>query len=626
MRSSLTIKRRLIITFVALFATSTTLMGVFSYRSAMNHLHEELKDLARNENRLFYTILTADAKGLARAQIGLSRLDPQLRLFARQDREGLLNATRPIFTEIRQKNNITHMYFINPDGTVFLRMHKPEQFGDRLTRATYLTAKETDQTAYGLEMGKNFFSLRCVTPVFYLGKAIGFIEVAEEIDHIFQQMKEITGNDVSVFLKEDYLQSFPTELQSEKFGAFAILYPTNQAVSLQLAAQLQGTIKQGLAEYTVAVVDLQGGKYLVGMGPIRDAFGTTAGLLFSQKNVSSRYAAMWQNIAASVALFAAIFIASAVLLYLSLRKSIALFNALRDHIVLVTTSWNLTRRLEVSTDDEIGELAADFNRMTEKLDDMVTQVVKEMTEQKKAEEKIRKLNEELELKAAELVDSNRDLEAFSYSLSHDLRSPLTRIYSSAQLLQDQYEDVLDEDGRYLLDTICSAGAGMEQLIEAMLVLAQVTKSELLHEEVDLSEIALEVAAELLESEPERRVEFVIAPDMVAQGDPQILPAALKNLVGNAWKYTSKASHPRIEVGSLLREGEKVFFVRDNGAGFDMQDAELIFKPFYRHHEAKEFPGLGIGLATVQRIIQRHGGRVWAEGKPGEGAAFYFTLP
>ncbi len=626
MRSSLTIKRRLIITFVALFATSTTLMGVFSYRSAMNHLHEELKDLARNENRLFYTILTADAKGLARAQIGLSRLDPQLRLFARQDREGLLNATSPIFTEIRQKNNITHMYFINPDGTVFLRMHKPEQFGDRLTRATYLTAKETDQTAYGLEMGKNFFSLRCVTPVFYLGKAIGFIEVAEEIDHIFQQMKEITGNDVSVFLKEDYLQSFPTELQSEKFGAFAILYPTNQAVSLQLAAQLQGTIKQGLAEYTVAVVDLQGGKYLVGMGPIRDAFGTTAGLLFSQKNVSSRYAAMWQNIAASVALFAAIFIASAVLLYLSLRKSIALFNALRDHIVLVTTSWNLTRRLEVSTDDEIGELAADFNRMTEKLDDMVTQVVKEMTEQKKAEEKIRKLNEELELKAAELVDSNRDLEAFSYSLSHDLRSPLTRIYSSAQLLQDQYEDVLDEDGRYLLDTICSAGAGMEQLIEAMLVLAQVTKSELLHEEVDLSEIALEVAAELLESEPERRVEFVIAPDMVAQGDPQILPAALKNLVGNAWKYTSKASHPRIEVGSLLREGEKVFFVRDNGAGFDMQDAMMIFKPFYRHHEAKEFPGLGIGLATVQRIIQRHGGRVWAEGKPGEGAAFYFTLP
>ncbi len=167
---------------------------------------------------------------------------------------------------------------------------------------------------------------------------------------------------------------------------------------------------------------------------------------------------------------------------------------------------------------------------------------------------------------------------------------------------------------------------MEQLIEAMLVLAQVTKSELLHEEVDLSEIALEVAAELLESEPERRVEFVIAPDMVAQGDPQILPAALKNLVGNAWKYTSKASHPRIEVGSLLREGEKVFFVRDNGAGFDMQDAMMIFKPFYRHHEAKEFPGLGIGLATVQRIIQRHGGRVWAEGKPGEGAAFYFTLP
>jgi hypothetical protein len=144
MRSSWTIKRRLIIAFVALFATSTALMGVFAYRSAMNHLHEELKDLARNESRLFYTILTADAKGLARAQIGLSRLDPQLRLFAEKDRQGLLNATSPIFSDIRQKHNITHMYFIAPDGTVFLRMHKPEQFGDRYSRYRFAVVDATD--------------------------------------------------------------------------------------------------------------------------------------------------------------------------------------------------------------------------------------------------------------------------------------------------------------------------------------------------------------------------------------------------------------------------------------------------------------------------------------------------
>ena len=626
MQTNLTIKRRVMVTFVALFMASTALIGFFAYRSAMDDLHDELKELARNENRLFYAFLAADAQGLVRAQIGMSRLDPQLRLFARQDRKGLLRATTQIFQEMKQKNNITHMYFIAPDGTVFLRMHKPEQFGDRLTRATFLRAKETNQTAYGLEMGRNFFSLRCVTPVFYQGKAIGFMEVAEEIDHIFRQMKEVAGNDVSIFLTDEYIHRFPTDLRGEQFGAYAILYPTDRDVSLQLAARLNEKMTQGLAAYTVEVVDLHGGKYLVGMGPIRDASGTTAGLLLSQKNVSSRYAAMWHRIATSVALFAAVFIASAALLYFSLRKSITLFNALHDHIVMLTTSWDLTRRLAVNTDDEVGEVAGDFNRMTGRLDEMVREVVEEMNEQKKAREEIRKLNQELEVKAAELEASNRDLEAFSYSLSHDLRSPLTRIYSSAQLLLELYGPAINEDGRFMIESICSAGASMEKLIEGMLVLAYVTKRELCHEEVDLGAIALEAVAELFDAEPKRRVEFVIAPELSAVGDPQLLPAVMKNLVGNAWKYTGKGSHPRIEVGSFLREGEKVYFVRDNGVGFDMGEAELIFKPFYRHHDVKEFPGFGIGLATVHRIIRRHGGRLWAEGKPGEGATFFFTLP
>jgi len=266
------------------------------------------------------------------------------------------------------------MYFIRPDGTVLLRVHKPEQGGDKLTRATFKKAAETNKIASGLEMGKNFFSLRCVQPVVYQGKPAGYMEVAEEIDHIFKQMKEITGNDVSIFLTEEFLKSQPTDVQSEQVGPFRIIYPTNKPLTLQLAGKLMPAMKSALQESTVTVVSLRGGKYAVGMGPLRDASGATVGILFSQKEVTPLFSAMWRGIVANILIISAIVVAALVLLYLSLRKSLALFESLRQHIIAVTTSWDLTRRLEVGTDDEIGGLAADFNLMTEKLAVMVSQV------------------------------------------------------------------------------------------------------------------------------------------------------------------------------------------------------------------------------------------------------------
>ncbi|MCM2358634.1 MAG: methyl-accepting chemotaxis protein [Geobacteraceae bacterium] len=374
MAKTITIKKRVNLTVFSLAVVSITLMGLFAYKNQKQQLHEGLRDLAKNENRLFDTILAADAEGLARAQSGLTRLAPLLGPFTAGKKGELLAAAQPIFNDIRQNNNITHMYFIQPDGAVMLRVHKPEQAGDKLARATFRKAAETKKIASGLEMGKNFFSLRCVQPVSFQGKPAGFMEVAEEIDHIFSQMKAITGNDVSIFLTEEFLKSHPTDLQSEQVGSFRIIYPTNKAVTLQLAARQLPAMKGALREPAVNIVALRGAKYVVGMSPVKDAAGNTVGILFSQKDVTPLFSAMWKGIATNIAILIAIMVASLVFLYFSLRKSLALFEALRQHIVTVTTTWDLTRRLKVDTADEIGGLAGDFNLMTEKLAVMVTQV------------------------------------------------------------------------------------------------------------------------------------------------------------------------------------------------------------------------------------------------------------
>ncbi|HEY6008376.1 MAG TPA: PAS domain S-box protein [Geobacteraceae bacterium] len=251
-------------------------------------------------------------------------------------------------------------------------------------------------------------------------------------------------------------------------------------------------------------------------------------------------------------------------------------------------------------------------------------VILDITEHKQAEEEIRRLNVELTERARQLVLTNRDLEAFNYSLSHDLRVPLTRIYTAAQALEEQAGQLNDE-GRFMLQNVLDGTEAMEQLIEAMLILGRVSRSELQRQEVDLSELARTVGAETQLANAGHLVEFVVAPGVWAEGDPQLLRVVFENFLGNAWKYTRNTPQPRVEFGVEGRRGERVYFIRDNGAGFDMEKADRLFKPFQRLHAASEYPGYGIGLATVQRVIERHGGQVWGEGTVGAGATFFFTL-
>lgn len=251
--------------------------------------------------------------------------------------------------------------------------------------------------------------------------------------------------------------------------------------------------------------------------------------------------------------------------------------------------------------------------------------VRDITERKQAEQRIVELNHQLEQKAAELVTLNQELETFSYSLSHDLKTPLASIYACGQLLADNCGEQLDDNGRYFVDTICHMSERMEALLNSMLVLSRVTHGDLRRERVDLSRLARDIFAELQLGAPGRVVDWEVVPDLVATGDQQLLASVLENLIGNAWKYTASAGSARIEFGAREEAGERVYFIRDNGVGFDMKDTGRLFRAFCRLHPEGEFAGTGVGLATVQHIVQRHGGRIWAEGAPGKGATFYFTL-
>lgn len=251
-------------------------------------------------------------------------------------------------------------------------------------------------------------------------------------------------------------------------------------------------------------------------------------------------------------------------------------------------------------------------------------VVKEdVSERQRAEDDIRQLNEALAAKARKLEIANQDLEAFNATVSHDLRSPIYAIGGFAQVLMKKECCLRDDECREYLGIISQQTERMERLIQTLLRFSRVSFQKIDRQRIDVSNLALSISLSLRMRQPERRVTFSIADGLSCYGDYDLLRIVLENLLGNAWKYTVRQDNALIEVNSLVEQGEKIFFVRDNGVGFDNDKAGLLFKTFTRLHHDKDFEGFGIGLATVQRIIEKHDGRIWAEGAPEQGACFYF---
>jgi PAS domain S-box-containing protein len=255
--------------------------------------------------------------------------------------------------------------------------------------------------------------------------------------------------------------------------------------------------------------------------------------------------------------------------------------------------------------------------------------ISDITEKKMAELKLTAYRDQLEKKVAERTEElelrSKELEAFSYTIAHDLRSPLRTITSFSQILLTDAGLKLDQEEQDSLQRVIASAKYMAELIDDILKLSKVNRSDFVTNNINLSQLAWDIINDLQENDKERSVAIKVAPGLRCKGDKRLIHIAMENLLGNAWKYTSKEAQATIEVGSIEENGKKIIYVRDNGAGFDMKYADKLYTPFQRLHRQEEYEGTGVGLATLQRVIHRHGGEVWAESEVGKGATFYFTL-
>jgi signal transduction histidine kinase len=308
---------------------------------------------------------------------------------------------------------------------------------------------------------------------------------------------------------------------------------------------------------------------------------------------------------------------AAMLISSKFRKSVA-----QPIIELAETARQVSRdrdySVRVAPTGEHNELAV--------LIDSFNEMLREIQQRDSALQRTHdELEERVFERTRELESSNRELEAFSYSVSHDLRAPLETMNGFSYVLMKNYADKLDANGKQSLQSIRTAAKRMAELIDDLLNLSRVTTSTMRREEIDLSAFARSIMEELCRNEPDRKVEFIAPATAKTYGDARLLRIVMENLLRNAWKYTSQHDQARIEFGQETRNGRAAYFVKDDGNGFDPRSIDRLFQPFQRLHSAAEFPGNGIGLATVKRIIQKHGGDVWAEGAVEKGASFYFTL-
>jgi PAS domain S-box-containing protein len=256
---------------------------------------------------------------------------------------------------------------------------------------------------------------------------------------------------------------------------------------------------------------------------------------------------------------------------------------------------------------------------------LVSAAIRDVTQRKRMEEDVQKLNEDLRQRAAQLEAANKELEAFSYSVSHDLRAPLRSIDGFSHVLLEDYSEQLPDEGRNYLERVRAAAQRMAVLIDDLLNLSRVTRTAVQPKFINLSKMVEEILQGLQENQRERTASISITPDLMVEADPHLMHIVLENLLSNAWKFTSKREQTLIEFGQKAHVKERTFYVRDNGVGFNMDYADKLFGVFQRLHSVSEFPGTGVGLATVQRIISIHGGQIWAESAEGKGTTFYFTL-
>ena len=365
------LKGRFIASLAAVLSIALVVGALATRRATERQLLDSAAATLASQAAVFEAIIAADAEGLSRASTILSHHERLLDLFAAGDPDALLAAARPLFEDMKATNAITHMYFIEPDGRVLLRVHKPQERGDQVSRATYRTAAATGRISYGLELGKNFFSLRSVRPVSHRGKPLGFIEVAEEIDHLFERAKEVTGDEIAVFLPREYMRLAGAKERATQVGAFSVYETTAPELTAALGARLP--LEAGLTAPAAELIQLGDRTYAAGLAPLRDASGGTAGVLLFAKDLTAPHATAIRDAWATTGLFGLLLLAAGLVLFTALRRSLA---ALRDAVQISQriSAGDLAVEFQASGADEAGQLLGSMGDTVARLRESIQQV------------------------------------------------------------------------------------------------------------------------------------------------------------------------------------------------------------------------------------------------------------
>lgn len=556
------------------------ILVIFSIKTFFNYqLEEENKAATQRVKTSFNAQITHDITEISSLiQLIEQKTDIQF-AWQKKDRQMLIKATEEVYQAIRTTFDITHFYFHSLNGVNFLRVHRPSRFGDDINRKTLSTSRRTGKLSAGLEVGTfGQLALRIVKPWIINGQLVGYLELGKEVNHISQKLKASTNADIitlinkKFIIKEEWEKSFGQKFDWRTLNKWAITASTFTTIPENLNLLFHEKNRPRTPSH-------HGGTrtHILSYFSLTDFSNVNVGRMLVIQDVSSSSKQL-RHLLINITIFGSI---------VTLILSIAYF----VYLGKIETQLSSTNR----------------------------SLHKKIAEHEVAENKLR-------INRDELAATNRELESYSYSIAHDLRAPLRSVTSFSQIVLEDAKDKLNTDETDNLNRVIAASLRMADLIDDILQLSRITREELTYKNINLSKIIENNQRQLSSQDPDRVVEWDIQAHITVNADPRLLERAIENLISNAWKYTAYANNAKIIFGSLQRNNETVYFVRDNGAGFDMNYAHKLFATFQRLHNPREFTGSGVGLAIALRVIQRHHGRIWGEGAVGKGATFYFTLP
>jgi len=580
----LKLRRRILIPIFAMILLLIAAGTIGMYLLLDRQIHNQTNHTVELLSRLYDVIVEDDAKEFYGLLKQFSANERFAQFWLEGDRSALLAGAKPIYDTLNKNHRITHFYFHNPDRSVFLRIHKPTRHGDIIQRQTLLSAVDTGKPTHGLELGLfGGFVLRVIQPWYINKQLVGYLEIGEEIDYIVPLLSKAVGVDLLVLLDKNFLnrqnweQFYLNNSNANNWNRFPNHVVNYQGVSTIPPVIKNHLLSNGLIEpNSIYQFKLNGNFYHAINTPLMDITNLNVGELIILKNTTAGQSRLRQAIAVLISLGAVVYF----IIFLGFYGYLG-----RLENKIIETNRQLESRI-------------DAHKLTEN---------------------------ELKARTRDLEASNKELESYSYTIAHDLRTPLRSVMSFSQILNSETSERLSADENDSLQRIITAGKRMASLINDILKLSRVSRSGMTYSKVDLSRLAKASIDRIGESGSARRVNWKIQDDLTTFGDIKLLTLLLENLLENSYKYTRSTENAVIEFGVTTSRNVRAFYVRDNGIGFSMSHSQKLFQPFQRLHSNNNIKGTGVGLAMVQRIIERHNGKIWFESEEGQGATFYFVL-